>query len=655
MHGRGVLAITELQSAMEVGSTGRLPCTISAVIEDRSRRVPVRSRLAMPGLGLVAVIVALTSIGDAGGARKPAKEPDVRQARNPQELQVVDCLLPGQIRKLGTQQTYLSRRRPMRTTALDCEIRGGEYAAYDRADYKTALKVWLESAEAGDAKAQYYVGEIYEKGLGIAPDYAQAAVWYRKAAEQGNAQAQINLGFLCEKGLGVPQDPRQALEWYRKATGVAGVIMLDSEVEAIRQELTETNRKLEASRSATEAVEKELQASRRELESARSSGKKSASDTATLEQRVAALESKLGADRKQIATLQQSVKRHDIAGPTIEIVDTSAVRSTSAQPRDTTGELVGRVEAPAGLAELTADGERQPVKDGGFFRFHPRSRRVTLVAVDLQGKRGQLVHDLDAKAAVNPSPRRAAKFGAYHALVIGNANYLAMPRLETAANDATVIKELLESRYGFQVTLLQDAKYLDVLSAFSGLRKSLGEDDNLVIYFAGHGELDSATGLGYWLPVDADETSKTNWISSREVSMQLDLLPARHVLVIADSCYSGALTRSALARVETSTEKDKSRRMAGLASKRSRTALTSGGLNPVLDTGGGGHSIFARSLLDALARPADPLETYSVWSSVKARVMYETRSLRRQQVPEYAPIQHAGHEGGEFFFVPVRG
>jgi hypothetical protein len=95
--------------------------------------------------------------------------------------------------------------------------------------------------------------------------------------------------------------------------------------------------------------------------------------------------------------------------------------------------------------------------------------------------------------------------------------------------------------------------------------------------------------------------------------------------------------------------------MAEVAAKRSRTALTSGGLDPVLDEGGGGHSIFARSLLDALARPADPLETYRVWSSVKARVMYETRSLRQQQVPEYAPIQHAGHEGGEFFFVPVKG
>lgn len=608
-------------------------------------------------IGLLALIVALdlVSSAGAGGASKRAKTPEKPQARNAQELQIVDCLLPGQIRRLGSQQTFVSRRRPLRSSALDCEIRGGEYAAYDRADYKTALTVWLETAEAGDPKAQYYVGEIYEKGLGTEPNYVEAAAWYLKAGKQGLAQAQISLGFLYEKGLGVAKDPRQALQWYRRATGVAGVIMLDGEVEAARQELAETNRKLESAQSVAEGLEHDLRVTKGELASARASGKKSANETGELERRVAALEIKLGTDRSQIVTLQAATKSYDIAGPTIELVDASAVRSVSAAQAITTGDIIGRVEAPAGLAELTADGTRLTIQAGGFFHFHPRSRRFALLAIDLQGKRGELARDLDAKPSPDPSARRAKAFGAYHALVIGNANYLSLPRLETAANDASAIKSLLETRYGFRVTLLKDAKYLDVLSAFGTLRDELGEDDNLVIYFAGHGELDAATGLGYWLPVDADKDSKTNWISSREVSMQLEQLPARHVLVIADSCYSGALTRSALARLDPSTEKEQTRRTADLATKRSRTALTSGGLDPVLDTGGGGHSIFARSLLDALSRPADPLQTYRLWSSVKARVMYDTQSLRQQQVPEYAPIQHAGHEGGEFFFVPIKG
>src|SRR5207248_680947 len=106
-----------------------------------------------------------------------------------EDLYVVDCLLPAQIRNLGGSMTYLARRRPTRTSAGDCRIRGGEYVTYDRADYATALKVWLPQAQAGDKAAQTSVGEIYEKGVGTAPDYVLAATWYAKAAAQGDARA----------------------------------------------------------------------------------------------------------------------------------------------------------------------------------------------------------------------------------------------------------------------------------------------------------------------------------------------------------------------------------------------------------------------------------------------------------------------------------
>lgn len=132
---------------------------------------------------------------------------------------VVDCLLPGQIRQLGGQTTYVTARRAVKTAARDCEIRGGEYVAFDRANYATALKVWLPLAEQGDQSAQTYVGEIFEKGLGVQPDYAVAATWYRKAAERGYSRAALNLGNLYERGLGVPRDPAQALSWYRRAAG----------------------------------------------------------------------------------------------------------------------------------------------------------------------------------------------------------------------------------------------------------------------------------------------------------------------------------------------------------------------------------------------------------------------------------------------------
>lgn len=614
--------------------------------------MPRRSSLVV--LLLAALLVA------AGGAGARAKKDKAKapETRNPEDLQIVDCLLPGQVRRLGTQQTYISRRRPIRTTALDCGIRGGEYVAYDRADYKTALKVWLETAESGDPQAQYYVGEIYQKGLGTDPDYEEAARWYRKAADQGHGPAQIALGFLYEKGLGVPVDTRQALGWYRKAAGVSGVILLDSEVEAIRQELADAAARLEEARAASEALEGELTEAREELDRERASGQ---AETAALEERVASLEGKLEDGRRKIRQLEEERSRYDVAGPSIEIVDRSSVRSlTPVDAGLSGGEIVGRVEAPAGLASFHADGRNVPVDDDGFFRFRPDAERLTLVAIDRQGKRGELVYSLDEEGEEGPGAGRSitrtkVKFGDYHALLIGNSDYDLLPRIEAADEDVASLADLLQERYGFSVTLLRNATYLDVLAAFSTLREELGEKDNLLVYYAGHGELDETTGVGYWLPVDAAPDRRTNWISSREVSLQLDLLPPRHILVVADSCYSAALTRSSLARFDAADPEERGRWIRELVGKRSRTALTSGGLQPVLDAGGGGHSIFARALLEELGAATDTLETYRLWSAVKARVMFETRSLRYEQIPEYAPIQYAGHESGEFFFVPVSG
>lgn len=156
----------------------------------------------------------------AAGARDDPKtiEHLVGQA---EDLTVVDCLLPGKMRRMGSTITWVTRPRPVKQTATDCEILGGQYILFDRANPDTALKVWMSAAESGDPTAETYVGEIYERGLGRPRDYAAAALWYRKAADQGNPRAQLLLGTLYEKGLGVERDPVKALELYRKAAGLS--------------------------------------------------------------------------------------------------------------------------------------------------------------------------------------------------------------------------------------------------------------------------------------------------------------------------------------------------------------------------------------------------------------------------------------------------
>jgi uncharacterized protein len=87
-------------------------------------------------------------------------------------------------------------------------------AAYYQGDYATAAKGFQILADRGNARAQFFLGEMYLNGNGIKRDYAQALRWARAAAEQGSAEAQYTLGGMYELGQGVPQDYVQAHVWY---------------------------------------------------------------------------------------------------------------------------------------------------------------------------------------------------------------------------------------------------------------------------------------------------------------------------------------------------------------------------------------------------------------------------------------------------------
>jgi len=84
-------------------------------------------------------------------------------------------------------------------------------------DYAEAASWYLKAAEQGNAAAQFHLGQMYDIGKGAPQDYSVAASWYRKSAEQGETLAQIHLGFLYELGQGVPEDRMQAVKWYSLA------------------------------------------------------------------------------------------------------------------------------------------------------------------------------------------------------------------------------------------------------------------------------------------------------------------------------------------------------------------------------------------------------------------------------------------------------
>ncbi|HEY5808784.1 MAG TPA: caspase family protein [Povalibacter sp.] len=496
------------------------------------------------------------------------------------DLEIVDCLLPGQVRQLGNS-SYLTPRRPIRTTTSECSIRGGEYVAYDRADLKSALRIWMETAQAGDPEAMTNVGEIYERGMGVEPNYTEAAVWYQKAADKNYSRAIFNLGTLYEQGLGVPQDQLKALNLYRQASGIP-----------------------EDSLIYTSAAQREQEALRKELESA-----------------ISERDQQLGLLQKQLKDMQDKLAKQPVAQQTPDnSKEVEALKKWIAQLE---GEKRKSAERLAGIPTTRSSQSR----------------------------------DLPQLPAVaDERTLGGMKFGRYYAIVIGNQNYQTIESLQTPKHDVQRAARVLADKYGFNVQILEDADDVQMLKALNDLNSVLKPDDNLLIYYAGHGERltrDGKTQSGYWLPVNADAPPKdTFWVPNEQITGHLSRLPAKRVLVVADSCYAGLLSTDPsylFMSDKVSYSKDY---VAYKLPKRARLLLTSGGDAPVLDEGSGGNSVFARAFIDELENNTGILSSPELFSRMSKRVEVAAAHNKFVQKPEFKSIKGAGHEVGDFFFVP---
>src|SRR5437762_12993844 len=75
----------------------------------------------------------------------------------------------------------------------------------------------IDAAQAGDARVQSRLGDVYRIGDELtAQDFVEALKWYRLAAEQGNACAQNDVGSMYLNGFGITKDATEAARWYRK-------------------------------------------------------------------------------------------------------------------------------------------------------------------------------------------------------------------------------------------------------------------------------------------------------------------------------------------------------------------------------------------------------------------------------------------------------
>jgi len=202
----------------------------------------------------------------------------------------------------------------------------------------------------------------------------------------------------------------------------------------------------------------------------------------------------------------------------------------------------------------------------------------------------------------------SGSWGTYHALVIGINDYKEWPKLQTAVKDATVIREILISRYGFadkNVILRTDAaaSRFQIERDLRYLATAMEPSDNLLVYYAGHGQLDDLTGDGYWVPAEGAMKNPSTWVANSYIKaiFSSERVKAKNVVVIADSCYSGSMLRGGPSLMSLDDKKYR-KKLARKAALRSRQVISSGGVEPVTDGGAEGHSLFAYYLIDALRK-----------------------------------------------------
>ena len=484
------------------------------------------------------------------------------------------------------------------------------------ANYELAFKYFKLAAEKNDIFAQSRLGWMYAGGRGTELDYDLGFYWTKMAADQNDDYAQANLGWHYHNGLGVEQDFDLADQYYKKAEAQGNEYAVD-QLKILNDQLQEIQIREKNS------VELSIDRSRlKEIE----------------EQK--AKQEKIKYERERIDRILKQSKPVEEEFVVLKNTNVRTMPSINSNKIDllkkgSTIYVVGRYE--------------------DWYIIEISNLNYGFVYSDLLESLDETDSSFTVSTKVN-SNITIDSIGNYYALVIGNNKYEYWSRLDAAVKDAKKIGQILESKYSFTVTSLIDADRDEIMNAIFDMRENLTANDNLLIYFAGHGELDKEAERGYWIPIDGDLNKPTKWISNQYIIDQLKASKAKHVMVIADSCFSASLMRG-------TKENNTSNSLNQLSKMKTRVILTSGGLGPVIDGGGeNNHSVFASVLINALLNQNEPFVTGEIFPQIREYVQNNVEAMfvcddngdceEDYQTPEFSVLGKTGHAGGDFIFIP---
>jgi TolB-like protein len=309
----------------------------------------------------------------------------------------------------------------------------------------------------------------------------------------------------------------------------------------------------------------------------------------------------------------------------------------------------GSAVDPAGIKEVTINSRKATLdKDGNFsiqMNLEVGDNKLIVKAIN----NNKMIKVDTFSVTRNPEEMIAA--GRFIAFIIGINSYSGYWHpLNNALNDAKGMAELLKNEYRFDtvITLLdKEATRKNIIQKFEWLANNLKNDDNLLIFYSGHGQLNKILNKGYWVPVDANSNSVADYISNSDVKIFLGGIPSKHTMLIADACFAGDIFRGSQTETVPFDPNNMEKYYKEVYRKQSRLALTSGGLEEVMDAGKDGHSIFTYYLMKALKENNRKyIDASQLFNEFSISVTNNS-----DQTPQLQAVKDTNHEGGQFVFI----
>ncbi len=339
----------------------------------------------------------------------------------------------------------------------------------------------------------------------------------------------------------------------------------------------------------------------------------------------------------------------DNQGPIVKIIEPVVSRGIKIVKKSDVMTVKGLAYDPSGVKEVYVNDQKSILQNDGNF------------SVDLYLQVGDnpiIVKAFDNKFNVSLDTfivtRKIEEIisgGRYIALVIGINSYSGYwPSLKNAVNDAEGVAKVLKKDYTFDTvyTLLdKDATRRNIIQKFEWLTRNITKDDNVLIFYAGHGQFNKALNKGYWVPVDAKSNSVADYISNSDVKTFMGGIPSKHTLLITDACFAGDIFRGPPTQSIEFDPNNMTKYFREVYRKQSRLALTSGGVEEVSDAGKDHHSIFTYYLIKSLRENNRKyIDVTQLYNDFRVAVVNNS-----EQTPELQVIRDTDDEGGQFIFI----